>query len=63
MDPNTQAKGDNDPLDVCEIGQRVLARGDVRQVKVLGTVALIDEGILLPTPSTLSSLSTLTDCV
>ena len=60
--PNTQAKGDNDPLDVCEIGQRVWARGDVRQVKVLGTVALIDEGILLPTPST-SSLSTLTDCV
>lgn len=44
MDPNTEAKGDNDPLDVCEIGQRVWARGDVRQVKVLGTVALIDEG-------------------
>lgn len=45
VDPNTEAKGDNDPLDVCEIGQRVWARGDVRQVKVLGTVALIDEGI------------------
>ena len=45
VDPNTQAKGDNDPLDVCEIGQRVWARGDVRQVKVLGTLALIDEGI------------------
>lgn len=45
MDPNTDAKGDNDPLDVCEIGQRVWARGDVRQVKVLGTVALIDEGL------------------
>lgn len=44
MDPNTEAKGDNDPLDVCEIGQRVLTRGDVRQVKVLGTIALIDEG-------------------
>lgn len=44
VDPNTKAKGDNDPLDVCEIGQRLWARGDIRQVKVLGTVALIDEG-------------------
>ena len=46
MDPDTQAKGDNDPVDVCEIGQRVWAGGDVRQVKVLGTIALIDEGEL-----------------
>ena len=44
VDPNTQAKGDNDPLDVCEIGECVWSRGDIRQVKVLGTVALIDEG-------------------
>ena len=44
MDPNTGAKGDNDPLDVCEIGYRVAKRGEVRQVKVLGTLALIDEG-------------------
>ena len=35
-------------MDVCEIGQRVWARGDVRQVKVLGTIALIDEGELHP---------------
>ena len=46
MDPNTQAKGDNDPVDVCEIGERVWTRGDIRQVKVLGTLAMIDEGIL-----------------
>lgn len=46
MDPNTQAKGDNDPLDVCEIGQRVWSRGEIRQVKVLGTLALIDEGMM-----------------
>lgn len=45
MDPNTAAKGDNDPLDVCEIGYRVAKRGEVRQVKVLGTLALIDEGM------------------
>ena len=44
VDPNTNAKGDNDPLDVCEIGYRVAGRGEVRQVKVLGTIALIDEG-------------------
>lgn len=43
-DSDTQCKGDNDPLDVCEIGSRVAQRGEVRQVKVLGTLALIDEG-------------------
>ena len=45
MDPNTGAKGDNDPLDVCEIGYRIPKRGEVIQVKILGTVALIDEGM------------------
>ena len=47
VDPNTGAKGDNDPLDVCEIGCRIPKRGEVIQVKVLGTVALIDEGMPL----------------
>lgn len=37
-------KGDNDPVDVCEIGHRVHSRGSVVEVKVLGTLALIDEG-------------------
>ena len=45
MDERTGCKGDNDPIDVCEIGHRVAKRGDVIQVKVLGTIALIDEGI------------------
>ena len=54
MDPDTQAKGDNDPLDVCEIGQRVWERGQVRQVKVLGTLALIDEGTSTHTPTFLA---------
>ncbi|XP_075971944.1 inorganic pyrophosphatase Nurf-38 [Anticarsia gemmatalis] len=44
VDPGTEARGDNDPIDVIEIGQRVAARGDVYPVKVLGTLALIDEG-------------------
>ncbi|XP_043912561.1 inorganic pyrophosphatase [Protopterus annectens] len=43
-DSDTGCKGDNDPIDVCEIGSKVLARGDVVKVKVLGTLALIDEG-------------------
>lgn len=37
-------KGDNDPLDVCEIGSQVLSRGAVVTVKVLGALGLIDEG-------------------
>jgi inorganic pyrophosphatase len=48
-DPNqqhaeTKAKGDNDPLDVCEIGEQVGHVGQVKQVKVLGIMALLDEG-------------------
>nr|QBH74119.1 inorganic pyrophosphatase [Frankliniella cephalica] len=44
LDDSTGCKGDNDPIDVIEIGYRVAKRGEVMQVKVLGTVALIDEG-------------------
>nr|XP_058973077.1 uncharacterized protein LOC131799371 [Pocillopora verrucosa] len=43
-DPNTECMGDNDPIDACEIGTMIAKQGDVKQVKVLGTVALIDEG-------------------
>ncbi|XP_071808703.1 inorganic pyrophosphatase-like [Asterias amurensis] len=43
-DEHTKCKGDNDPLDVCEIGSRVAKRGEVVQVKVLGVLAMIDEG-------------------
>lgn len=42
--PDTGAKGDNDPIDVIEIGSKVAARGSVLRVKVVGTLALIDEG-------------------
>lgn len=48
-DPNavhseTKAKGDNDPLDVCEIGEAVGFVGQIKQVKPLGVMALLDEG-------------------
>lgn len=42
--PETKAKGDNDPLDVCEIGELVAKPGEVIQVKILGVMALLDEG-------------------
>jgi inorganic pyrophosphatase len=41
---DTNAKGDNDPIDVCEIGQEIAYRGQVKQVKILGVMALLDEG-------------------
>ncbi|KAG9508382.1 Inorganic pyrophosphatase, partial [Fragariocoptes setiger] len=44
VDRNTNAKGDNDPIDVCEIGSIQFNRGDVVPVKVLGVMALIDDG-------------------
>lgn len=44
LDPSTGCKGDNDPIDALEIGSRIAKRGEVIQVKVLGVLALIDEG-------------------
>ncbi|KAM8924082.1 inorganic pyrophosphatase [Pelodytes ibericus] len=44
IDENTGFGGDNDPIDVCDIGSKVCKRGEVIKVKVLGTLALIDEG-------------------
>ncbi|XP_004626829.1 inorganic pyrophosphatase 2, mitochondrial [Octodon degus] len=43
-DGNTGCCGDNDPIDVCEIGSKVLSRGEVIPVKILGVLALIDQG-------------------
>ena len=39
-------KGDNDPLDVMEIGSKPFKVGEVRAVKVLGDLELIDQGEL-----------------
>lgn len=43
VDKNTCAKGDNDPIDVLEIGYRVAKCGEILQVKIVGTIAVIDE--------------------
>uniref|UniRef100_A0A7S2ZCP5 inorganic diphosphatase n=1 Tax=Rhodosorus marinus TaxID=101924 RepID=A0A7S2ZCP5_9RHOD len=40
----TGALGDGDPLDVCEIGSAIASVGEVKQVKVLGVLGMIDEG-------------------
>ncbi|CUM45308.1 uncharacterized protein AC631_00425 [Debaryomyces fabryi] len=50
-DPNTKNEelglfGDNDPLDVCEIGSSICQTGDIKRVKILGCLALIDDGEL-----------------
>merc|ERR1712001_158881 len=44
IDAHTNCKGDGDPIDVCEIGTKVHKPGSVIRVKVLGTLAMIDEG-------------------
>ncbi|XP_014796627.1 PREDICTED: inorganic pyrophosphatase 2, mitochondrial isoform X1 [Calidris pugnax] len=43
-DNNTGCCGDNDPIDVCEIGSKIRSSGEIVQVKVLGVLALVDEG-------------------
>jgi len=42
--PDTNAKGDCDPLDVVDLSEKPGKTGEVRQVKILGTYAMIDEG-------------------
>lgn len=42
--PETKAVGDNDPIDVLEIGEAIAYTGEVKQVKALGVMALLDEG-------------------
>ncbi len=42
--PDLKAGGDGDPLDVTEIGSAVMPFGAVYTVKVLGCLALLDEG-------------------
>merc|ERR1719231_101257 len=44
VDPRTGCNGDNDPIDVCEGGLRQVPSGKICEVKVLGILAMIDEG-------------------
>lgn len=44
VDPSTNTAGDNDPIDVCEIGSELHPTGSVVPVKIVGVLGLIDEG-------------------
>merc|ERR1711972_63596 len=44
--PDLKVFGDNDPVDVVEIGSKAHAQGEVSRVKVLGALAVIDDGEL-----------------
>ena len=44
--PVLKCFGDNDPVDVVEIGSSAMASGEVAPVKVLGVLAMIDDGEL-----------------
>ena len=41
--PETKCAGDNEPVDVVEIGADAIAQGAVEPVKVLGVLAMIDD--------------------
>ncbi|KAI5160055.1 inorganic pyrophosphatase [Nematocida ausubeli] len=43
-DSRTGIKGDNDPIDAIEIGDRIIGSGEVYKAKVLGAIAMIDGG-------------------
>jgi len=44
--PDHLMQGDNDPVDVVEIGSKAGKRGGVYKVKPLGVLAMIDDGEL-----------------
>jgi len=44
VDPLTGVCGDGDPIDVIEIGDRKFDIGDARHIRILGSLALIDQG-------------------
>ncbi|GAX85548.1 hypothetical protein CEUSTIGMA_g12963.t1 [Chlamydomonas eustigma] len=46
MNPDVQCSGDNDPVDVVEIGSRTCRSGGVYKVKAFGVLAMIDSGEL-----------------
>lgn len=44
--PELKVFGDDDPIDVVEIGSKALGMGSVTEVKALGVIAMIDDGEL-----------------
>jgi inorganic pyrophosphatase len=41
---HTGHKGDKDPIDILDISDSIAATGEIKVVKVLGVIALVDEG-------------------
>lgn len=44
--PELEVYGDNDPVDVVEIGSKALPTGTICKIKILGAIAMIDDGEL-----------------
>lgn len=44
LDKRTGKKGDDDPLDLIEISDKIFTHGGITKVKVLGVLYMIDEG-------------------
>lgn len=44
IDKYTKSKGDNDPIDVFDLSSIVGKTGEIKQIKILGIFAMIDEG-------------------
>jgi inorganic pyrophosphatase len=42
--PDTQAGGDNDPIDIVDVGAKMWSTGSIVRVKLLGVLAMIDDG-------------------
>ncbi|CAO3697036.1 unnamed protein product [Rhizopus microsporus] len=53
--PETKARGDNDPIDVIEIGEQVAHVGQIKQVKILGVMALLMKVIVIDINDPLAS--------
>ena len=53
--PDTGHGGDNDPIDAVEIGTKMFRTGSVVKVKVLGCLAMIDDGATTRRPSRVTS--------
>ena len=53
--PDTGHGGDNDPIDAVEIGTKMFRTGSVVKVKVLGCLAMIDDGATTRRPRRVTS--------
>lgn len=60
---NLGCSGDNDPLDVVEIGSQRMEVGEVCEIKVLGVLAMIDEGEMDWKIIGLRKLDPMADCI